>query len=422
MLGRDVYLVGSQRIPFCRSYSGYSDQSNLQLLSASLNALVDRYHLAGAHIDEVTAGAVVVHSADWNLAREAVLNTALAPSTVGTTMQMACGTSLQGALMLAGKIASGQIDCGIAAGVDSISDAPLSVSKRLAGRLVKASRARSLGQKLSAFKGFGLGELAPVPPSTNEPRTGLSMGQHCELMAKQWEVARADQDAWALASHQKAAAAWQQGHMDALVTPHNGVTRDNNLREDINAESMAGLKPAFDRKAGSLTAGNSTPLTDGAGAVLLATREWAEARGLMVLAKITAGRAAANDFAAGEGLLMAPTQAVADLLKQTRLELQDFDSYEIHEAFAAQVLSTLAAWEDPEFCQTLGFDNALGSIDRSLINPWGSSLAVGHPFAATGARVMGVAGEWLSTQGGQRSLISVCTAGGMGVAAILERP
>lgn len=421
MLGREVYLVGSQRIPFCRSYTGYSDQSNLQLLTGALNGLVEQYQLQGMHIDEVCAGAVVVHSTDWNLAREAVLNTQLAPSTVGTTLQMACGTSLQGALLLAGKIASGQIDCAIAAGVDSISDAPLSVSKRLAGRLVKASRARRIGQKLAAFKGFSLGELAPVPPSTNEPRTGLSMGQHCELMAKHWGIERTDQDAWAMASHKKAQSAWASGHLDTLVTPHNGVTYDNNIRPDISAVDMAKLKPAFDRKAGSLTAGNSTPLTDGAGALLLATREWAEARGLPVLARITAGRTAANNFAAGDGLLMASTQAVADLLKQTNLALQDFDSYEIHEAFAAQVLCTLRAWEDAEFCQTLGADGALGSIDRDRINPWGSSLAVGHPFAATGARVMGVAGEWLAQQGSGRTLISVCTAGGMGVAAILER-
>ena len=421
MLGRDVYIIGSNRIPFCRSYTGYADQTNLQLLSGALNGLVDKLDLAGCLIDEVCAGAVVVHSADWNLAREAVLNTALAPQTPGTTLQMACGTSLQGALMLAGKIASGQIDSGIAAGVDSISDAPLSTSRKLAARLVQANRAKGVGAKLKAFKGLRLSELAPVPPSTNEPRTGLSMGQHCELMAKHWEIDRAAQDEWAVASHHKAVAAYQQGFYDHLVRPHNGVMRDNNLRTDASIEGMAGLRPAFDKEAGSLTAGNSTPLTDGASAILLGTIEWAEARGLPVLAKLSAGQTAANDFASGEGLLMAPTQAVKTLLSRQALSIQDFDFYEIHEAFAAQVLCTLKAWENAEYCRSIGASDALGSIDVSKINVVGSSLALGHPFAATGARVLGAAAQLLVQKGSGRSLVSVCTAGGMGVAAVLER-
>ena len=421
MQGREVFLLGSNRIGFCRAYTGYADQTNLQLLSAALNGLVDRYGLQGVQIDEVTAGAVVVHSSDWNLAREAVLNTQLAPQSVGTTLQMACGTSLQGALLLAGKIASGQIDCAIAAGTDSISDAPLSTSRKLASRLVKAQRAKTLGAKLAAFKGLSLRELAPLPPSTHEPRTGLSMGQHCELMAQQWGIRREDQDQWAIESHHKAHAAYQRGFYDDLVSGHNGVLRDTHIRADANLQEMAALKPAFDRANGTLSAGNSTPLTDGASSVLLGTREWAMAHGLPILARIQAGRTAANHFTAGEGLLMAPTQAVADLLKQTHLSLQDFDLYELHEAFAAQVLCTLKAWEDDEFCHGLGATEALGPIDRDKINPVGSSLALGHPFAATGARVLGVAGHWLDQQAAKRALISVCTAGGMGVAAILER-
>lgn len=419
-MSRDVFVLGSARTPFCRSYSGYSDQTNLDLLSGALNGLVSRYSLSGVQIGEVTAGAVVVHSADWNLAREAVLNTQLSPNTPATTMQMACGTSLQGALMLAAKIAQGEIDSGIAAGSDTISDAPLTTGRRLAKRLVELSRSKTLKQKLGVFKGFSLGELAPIPPSTNEPRTGLSMGQHCELMAKHWQISREAQDQLAVQSHLNAAQAYRDGFFDDLLVSHNGVVRDNNLRPDASTESMSSLKPAFDRTSGTLSAGNSTPLTDGASAVLLGTREFAEAHGLPILAKLTAGQTAANDFAAGEGLLMAPTQAVNQLLNRSNLSLQEFDFYEIHEAFAAQVLCTLKAWEDDDYCRNMGASGALGSIDRSKLNVKGSSLAVGHPFAATGARVLGVASKLIHEHGQGRALISVCTAGGMGVAAIVE--
>ena len=419
-MSRDVFVLGSARTPFCRSYTGYADQTNLDLLSGALNGLVSRYSLSGVQIGEVTAGAVVVHSADWNLAREAVLNTQLNPNTPATTMQMACGTSLQGALMLAAKIAQGEIESGIAAGSDTISDAPLTTGRKLAKRLVQLSRSKTLKQKLGVFKGLSLGELAPIPPSTNEPRTGLSMGQHCELMAKHWQISREAQDELAVQSHLNAAQAYRDGFFDDMLVSHNGVVRDNNLRPDASIESMSSLKPAFDRTSGTLSAGNSTPLTDGASAVLLGTREFAEAHGLPILAKLTAGKTAANDFAAGEGLLMAPTQAVNQLLNRSNLSLQDFDFYEIHEAFAAQVLCTLKAWEDDEYCRNMGAKAALGSIDRTKLNVKGSSLAVGHPFAATGARVLGVASKLIHQHGQGRALISVCTAGGMGVAAIVE--
>ena len=419
-MSRDVFVLGSARTPFCRSYSGYADQTNLDLLSAALNGLVSRYSLSRVQIGEVTAGAVVVHSADWNLAREAVLNTQLIPNTPATTMQMACGTSLQGALMLAAKIAQGEIDSGIAAGSDTISDAPLTTGRKLAQRLVQLSRSKTLKQKLGTFKGFSLGELAPLPPSTNEPRTGLSMGQHCELMAKHWQISREAQDQLAVQSHLNAAQAYREGFFDDLLVSHNGVVRDNNLRPDASTESMSTLKPAFDRTSGTLSAGNSTPLTDGASAVLLGTREFAKAHGLPILAKLTAGQTAANDFAAGEGLLMAPTQAVNQLLNRSNLSLQEFDFYEIHEAFSAQVLCTLKAWEDDEYCRKMGASGALGRIDRNKLNVKGSSLAVGHPFAATGARVLGVAAKLIHQHGQGRALISVCTAGGMGVAAIVE--
>lgn len=417
---RRVAVIGGVRIPFCRSNTLYADQSNLDMLIGVLNGLVDKYKLAGVHIDEVVGGAVVSHSKDWNLAREAVLGTKLAHSTPGITMQQACGTSLQAAMSIAAKIATGQIESGIAMGSDTTSDAPIVFKPKFAHRLVEAQNARSLGERLKAFKGFSPGELAPQPPSVNEPRTGLSMGQHTELMAQEWKIARAEQDELAYESHKKAAEAYRSGYMDDLIVPFAGVFRDNNLREDISLEKMATLKPAFDKERGTLTAANSTPLTDGAACVLLASEEWATKHGLPVLAYLTYYQTAANNFVEGEGLLMAPTVAVSRMLQRAGLKLQDFEFYEIHEAFAAQVLATLKAWEDPAYCKKfLGRDEAMGSIDRSKLNVKGSSLAFGHPFAATGARIIGNLAKLLSEHGG-RGLISVCTAGGMGVAAIME--
>jgi acetyl-CoA C-acetyltransferase len=419
---RRVAVLGGSRIPFCRSFTAYSDLSNLDMLTTALGGLVDRFSLHGAHIDEVVGGAVVTHAKDWNLAREAVIGSALAPTTPAITMMQACGTSLQGALQLGAKIATGQIESGIALGSDTTSDAPVVFKRSFAQRLVQLSRARTLGQRLAAFKGFTPAELAPQSPSTAEPRTGLSMGEHCELMAKEWGITREAQDLLAFESHKKAAAAYDEGFMDDLVVPCAGVYRDNNLREDISLEKMAELKPAFDRSgSGTITAANSTPLTDGAATVLLASEEWAAKRNIPVQAYLTLGRTAAVDFVAGEGLLMAPTVAVSDLLRETGLALQDFDYYEIHEAFAAQVLATLKAWESEDYCRRrLGREKALGAIDRTRLNIKGSSIAFGHPFAATGARILAVLAKLLGNQGGRRGLISVCTAGGMGVAAILE--
>ena len=418
---RRVVVVGGVRIPFCRSNTLYADLSNLEMLTATLNGLVAKFNLDGVHIDEVVGGAVVTHSKDWNIAREAVIGTRLAATTPGITMIQACGTSLQAAMGIAAKIATGEIDSGIAMGSDTTSDAPIVFSKKFSKRLVAAQQARSVGQRFGAFKGFGLSELAPQPPSVAEPRTGLSMGQHTELMAQQWKVGRAEQDQLAFDSHRKAAAAYKSGYMDDLLVPCAGVFRDNNLREDMTIEKIATLKPAFDKtERGTLTAANSTPLTDGAAAVLLASEEWAMKRGLPILARLTHSQTSANDFVAGEGLLMAPTIAVSRLLDRAGLKLQEFDYYEIHEAFAAQVLATLKAWEDPAYCKSrLGKDAPLGSIDRTKLNVKGSSLAFGHPFAATGARIMGNLAKLLGQSGG-RGLISVCTAGGMGVAAIME--
>ena len=419
---RRVAIIGGTRIPFCRSNTLYADLSNLDMLVATLDGLVDKYHLAGVHIDEVVGGAVVTHSRDWNLAREAVLGTQLAPSTPGITLQQACGTSLQAAMMIGAKIATGEIDSGIAMGADTTSDAPIVFSKKFARRLVATQQQKSLGGRLKTLAGgFSPAELVPQPPSTSEPRTGLAMGNHCELMAQEWHISRVAQDQLAFDSHRKAAEAYRQGWMDDLIVPCAGVFRDNNLREDMALDKLASLKHAFEKsERGTLTAANSTPLTDGAAAVLLAAPEWAAKRGLPVSAYLTYAQTTANDFVAGEGLLMAPTVAVSRLLQRAGLRLQDFDFYEIHEAFAAQVLSTLAAWEDPDYCRrVLGRDAPLGAIDRAKLNVRGSSLAFGHPFAATGARIVANLAKLLSEHGG-RGLISICTAGGMGVAAILE--
>jgi acetyl-CoA C-acetyltransferase len=418
---RRVAIVGGVRIPFCRSNTLYADLSNLDMMTAVLNGLVDKYKLAGVHIDEVVGGAVVTHSKDWNIAREAVISTKLAPSTPGITMIQACGTSLQAAMGIGAKIATGEIECGIAVGSDTTSDPPIVVSKKLATRLRDVSMQKSFGAKLGVFKGFSPAELAPQAPSVSEPRTGLSMGQHCEMMAKEFHVSRAEQDQLAFDSHKKAVAAYASGYMDDLLVPCAGVYRDNNMRADISLDKIATLKPAFDKSEhGTMTAANSTPLTDGAACVLVASEEWAAARGLPVQAYLTHYQTSANNFTAGEGLLMAPTIAVAKMLGRAGLKLQDFDFYEIHEAFAAQVLATLKAWEDPAYCKRyLGLDKPLGSIDRSKLNVMGSSLAFGHPFAATGARITANLAKLLSQRGG-RGLISVCTAGGMGVAAILE--
>jgi len=421
---RKVAVIGGVRTPFCRGNTGYDDQTNLDLMTAALNGLVAKYKLEGEHIDEVVGGAVITHAKDFNLTREAVIGTKLREDTPGITLSQACGTSLQAAIGSAAKIAIGQIDSAIATGSDTVSDPPIELKRSFAKRLAKFTTEKTLTGKASSLSGFSLGDISISPPANAEPRTGLSMGQHCELMAKEWQIPRADQDQLAYRSHKRAAAAYDAGFLDDLVVPTAGVFRDNNLREDISLEKIAQLSPAFDKEKGTLTAANSTPLTDGASAVLLSSEEWAAAHGLKPLAYLTFGQHYGIDFVdAGKGLLMAPTVAVSKMLDQAGLTLQDFDFYEIHEAFAAQVLCTLKAWEDPEFCKTmLGKDKPLGSIDRSKLNVKGSSLAYGHPFAATGARIIAMLAKILEENGGGRGLISICTAGGMGVCAIMERP
>ncbi|MHB1992656.1 acetyl-CoA C-acetyltransferase [Metallibacterium scheffleri] len=422
---RRVAILGGARIPFCRNNTAYAEVGNFGMGVKVLGALVERMHLAGVELGEVAFGAVLKLDRDWNLAREVTLSAGLAATTPAITTARACGTSLDNAVIVANKIACGQIEAGIAGGSDTTSDVPIVFSEPLRKRLLAVNRARDSGARLrAALRGFRLRELMPAFPGVAEPRTGLSMGQHTELMARQWGIAREDQDRLALASHQKLAAAYAAGFFDDLVVPFRGLARDGFLRGDTTLDKLAALKPAFDKTSGlgTLTAGNSTGLSDGAAAALLASEAWAAQRGLPVQAYLLDAEVAAVDFVAGEGLLMAPTIAVARLLKRHGLSLQDFDYYEIHEAFAAQVLCTLRAWESATYCQKrLGLDAPLGSVDPAKLNVHGSSLAVGHPFAATGARILATLAKLLAQRGGGRGLISICTAGGMGVAAIVER-
>src|SRR5688572_10065240 len=418
---RRVAIVGGVRIPFARSMGAYAEASNQDMLTATLKGLVDKFNLRGECLGDVGAGAVLKHSKDFNLTRESVLGSGLAPETPAFDLQRACGTSLDTAIVLGLKIATGQIDSGIAAGVDTASDVPIVYPSGYRKLLLRSARGRSLGAKVAPWLGLRPRHFKPQLPGVVEPRTGLSMGQSCEQMVKTWQIPRAEQDQLALESHRKAAAAYEEGFFDDLVVEFRGVKRDNNIRRDTTLEKLASLKPSFDRQ-GTLTAGNSTPMTDGAAGVLLASEEWAKSRGLPVLAYLTYGKYAAVDFIEKEGLLMAPAYAVPRMLADARLKLQDFDFYEIHEAFEAQVLCTLKAWESPEFCRDrLGLSAPLGSIDRSKMNLKGGSVAIGHPFAATGARILATLAKQLAQRGSGRGLISICTAGGMGVTAIIER-
>lgn len=421
---RRVAIVGGNRIPFARSNTVYATASNQEMLTSALEGLVERYNLHGERLGEVVAGAVLKHSRDFNLTRECVLGSRLAPETPAYDIQQACGTGLEAAILVANKIALGQIDSGIAGGVDTTSDAPIGVNEGLRKILLEANRGKSNLDKLKSLLKIRPRHVVPAIPRNGEPRTGLSMGESCELMAQTWQIPRDEQDRLAFESHHKLAAAYEEGWQNDLMTPFRGLTRDQNLRPDIDLEKIGTLKPVFERGSrGTLTAANSTPLTDGASVVLLASEEWAKARGLPFLAYFKDGEAAAVNFVdRQEGLLMAPVYAVPRLLARNGLSLQDFDYYEIHEAFAAQVLCTLKAWEDPEYCKTrLGLDQPLGSIDRSKLNVKGSSLAAGHPFAATGGRIVANLAKLLSLAEQGRGLISICAAGGQGVTAIIER-
>ena len=422
-----VAIIGGNRIPFARSNSRYATASNQDMLTAALDGLVARYGLAGQRLGEVVAGAVLKHSRDFNLTREVVLGSRLDAHTPAYDVQQACGTGLEAAILVANKIALGQIEVGIAGGVDTTSDAPLQLNEDMRRALLQINTARSLGGRLRAATRLRpLQPFRPEIPRNAEPRTGLSMGEHAAITALEWGIGRAEQDQLALESHQKLAAAYERGFFDDLLTPYLGLGRDQNMRPDSSLEKLGSLKPAFRAPGGgepTMTAGNSSPLTDGAAVVLLASEEWAAAHNLPVQAWFVDAETAAVDFVHGnEGLLMAPAYAVPRLLARRGLTLQDFDFYEIHEAFASQVLATLAAWESPEFCKDkLGLDAPLGSIDRAKLNVNGSSLAAGHPFAATGGRIVATLAKLLAQKGSGRGLISICAAGGQGVVAIMER-
>lgn len=432
---RKVVIIGGNRIPFARSNGRYANVSNQDMLTSTIDGLVSRFHLQDERLGMVAAGAVLKHSRDFNLTRECVLGSHLASDTPAFDIQQACGTGLAAAIQVADAISLGRIDSGIAGGVDTTSDAPIALNDDLRKLLIKASTAKTTGQRLKLLGKIRPQLLVPEQPRNGEPRTGLSMGDHAAITAREMGISRQQQDEFAASSHQKLAAAYDEGFFDDLITPYLGLSRDNNLRPDSTVEKLSKLKPVFGKKdaerhgvRATMTAGNSTPLTDGASAVLLASEDWAVQHNLPVRAHLVDSETAAVDFVHGrgrltpDGLLMAPNYAVPRLLRRNGLTLQDFDFYEIHEAFASQVLATLAAWESPEYCsQRLGLDEPLGAIDRSKLNVKGSSLAAGHPFAATGGRLLATAAKLLEQKGSGRALVSICAAGGQGVTAILER-
>ena len=419
---RKVVIASASRTAFNKGFTGYKDQTPKDLLVGALQGLVDKANLSDKVIDEVVGGAVFNSANDFNLTREAVLQTTLSNYTSAYNVQQACGTSLQTAGIVMAKIASGQIEAGIACGTDSVSKIPFSAHPKLADRLLKVFKSKTSAEKLKCFKGFSLKELMPLPVGVDEPQTGLSMGGHCELMAKEWGITREAQDEFAMASHSKASKSVKAGFHKDLIAPHLGIYDDNILRHELTKADMEKLRPAFDKKNGSITAGNATALTDGASAVLLCSEDWARSNGFEIHATLSLVTHSANDFVAGEGLLMAPTMAVDKVLKQSGYTFQDFDFYEFHEAFAAQTLCFLKAMNDSQYNKKFFDREAVhGEVDMTKVNIMGSSLAYGHPFAATGGRILGVAEKLIREKGYERGLIAICTAGGMGVSAIVEK-
>jgi len=419
---RKVAVVGYNRIPFARHNTNYANANNQDMMLAAMTGLIDRYKLQGQRLGEVAGGAVIKHSREFNLIRECVLGSTLNPTTPACDIQQACDTGIEAAVYIGNKIAMGQIEVGIAGGVDSVSQVPIVLSEPLRKILLEARRAKTFGEKLSKFLKIRFKDLTPVAPGIDEPRSGLSMGGHTEITAKYYEISREEQDAFALQSHQKMSKAYDEGFFDDMLTPYLGLSRDNNMRKDTSIEKLVRLKPAFNKENGTLTAGNSTPFTDGASCVLLASEDWAREHNLPVLAYITFAEVAAIEYVKDRhNLLLAPVYASTRMLKKAGLTLQDFDFYEVHEAFAAQVLATLKIWESAELMKTFGFDKPLGSIDRNKLNVKGSSLAAAHPFAATGGRLIANMAKLLNQKGSGRGFISVCAAGGQGITMIMEK-
>ncbi len=419
---RKVAVVGFNRIPFARHNTAYTTASNQDMMIAAINGLIERFKLHGQLLGEVAGGAVIKHTREFNLMRECVLGTSLDPATPACDLQQACDTGLEAAIYIGNKIALGQIEVGIAGGVDSTSNVPIVLSEKLRTKLLDIRRTKSTASRISKILGISLRDLAPVAPGIDEPRSGLSMGGHTEITAKHYKIPREEQDLFALQSHQKMAKAYDEGFFKDLMTPYLGLEADNNLRRDTSLEKLSKLKPAFDKVGGTLTAGNSTPFTDGASCVLLASESWAKEHGLAVLAYITSAEVAAIEYVTQrKNLLLAPVYAATRMLNKCDLKLQDFDFYEIHEAFAAQVLATLRIWESAELMKEFGFNYALGPIDRSKLNVKGSSLAAAHPFAATGGRIIATMAKLLNERGSGRGFISVCAAGGQGITMIMEK-
>jgi len=419
---KKVAILGGIRIPFCRAHTNYKKLSNQDMMTATLKVLVNNFSIHNEQLGEVTLGAVIKHSSDFNLARECVIGSGLSLNTPGVDMQRACGTSLEATIHIANKIALGQIKSGIAGGTDSISDTPIVFSDNYREILLSSFQGKSMVDKIKPWLSFRLKYLKPKLPDVVEPRTGLSMGESCEIMVKTYNVTREAQDALAFESHNKTAKAYDEGFYKDLITPYKNIMEDNNIRRNTSITKLGSLRPVFDKKnTGTMTAGNSTPLTDGAASILLSSEEWAREKNIPIKAYLTHCKVAAVDFINKEGLLMAPVYAVSEMLNEAGLKLQDFDFYEIHEAFAAQTIATLNAWESEDFCKKkLGRNKAMGSIDMSKVNTKGGSIAIGHPFAATGARIVATMAKLLEKKGSGRGLISICTAGGMGISAIME--
>ncbi|MGI9651230.1 acetyl-CoA C-acetyltransferase [Chryseobacterium sp. RLHN22] len=419
---KKVAIVGYNRIPFARMNTAYTDKGNQDLLLPALNGLIDRYNLKGKLLGEVAGGATIKHISESNLIRETVMNTSLDPATPACDLQQACDTGIEAAVYIGNKIALGQIESGIACGVEAMSNIPFESSPRLRKALLKANKEKSVFGKIKQLLSPKLKDWMPIPYKGQEPKTGLVMGGHTEITAKYYQISREDQDELAFRSHQNMAKAYDEGFFDDMITPAYGLDKDNNLRRDTSLEKLATLKPAFDKQNGTLTAGNSTPFTDGASAVLLASEEWAKANNLPILAYITFSEIAGIEYVENkQDLLLAPVFAAERMLKKAGMNLEDFDYYEIHEAFAAQVLATLKIWENDNLAKKFGLEKALGKVDRNKLNVKGGSLAVAHPFAATGGRIIGTLAKILNEKGSGKGFISICAARGQGVTMILEK-
>ncbi|MEI3788427.1 MULTISPECIES: acetyl-CoA C-acetyltransferase [unclassified Chryseobacterium] len=419
---KKVAIVGYSRIPFARINTAYADLDNQELLEASLNGLINKYHLQGKLLGEVAGGAVIKHISESNLIRETVMNTALDPATPACDLQQACDTGIEAAVYIGNKIALGQIESGIACGVEAMSNIPFESAPRLRKALLKANKEKSVFKKLKQLLSPKLKDWMPIPYRGQEPKTGLVMGGHTEITAKYYQISREEQDELAFKSHRNMAKAYDEGFFDDMIIPAFGLDKDNNLRRDTSLEKLSQLKPAFDKENGTLTAGNSTPFTDGASAVLLASEEWANANGLPVLAYVTFSEVAGIEYVENkQNLLLAPVFAADRMLKKAGMSLEDFDYYEIHEAFAAQVLATIKIWENDDLAKKFGLEKALGKIDRDKLNVKGGSLAVAHPFAATGGRIIGTLAKLLHEKGSGKGFISICAARGQGVTMILEK-